>query len=71
VRVFSNICSHMQCPVRWEPTLKLFLCPCHGGLYDLRGVNVGGPPPKPLPQWQHRVDRDGILYVTNRLTEQI
>jgi menaquinol-cytochrome c reductase iron-sulfur subunit len=71
VRVFSNICSHMQCPVRWQPELKLFLCPCHGGLYDLRGTNVGGPPPKPLPQWQHRVDQDGILYVTNRLTEQI
>ena len=47
------------------------LPPTDAGLYDLRGTNVGGPPPKPLPQWQHRVDQDGILYVTNRLTEQI
>ncbi|HYM49266.1 MAG TPA: ubiquinol-cytochrome c reductase iron-sulfur subunit [Candidatus Limnocylindrales bacterium] len=71
VRVFSNICSHMQCPVRWDPALKLFLCPCHGGLYDLNGVNVGGPPPRPLPQWVHRIDGNGVLYVTNALTEPI
>ena len=70
-RVFSNVCSHMQCPVRWEPTLNLFLCPCHGGLYNLEGTNVGGPPPKPLPQWVHRIDSNGILYVTNQLDEQI
>jgi menaquinol-cytochrome c reductase iron-sulfur subunit len=70
-RVFSNVCSHMQCPVRWEPALNLFLCPCHGGLYNIEGVNIGGPPPKPLPQWVHRIDSSGILYVKNELNEQI
>ncbi len=71
VRVFSNICTHMQCPVRWEAGLNLFLCPCHGGLYDLAGRNVGGPPPKPLPQWEHRIDDRGTLFVRNRLSENI
>jgi menaquinol-cytochrome c reductase iron-sulfur subunit len=71
VRVFSNICTHMQCPVRWDDNLALFLCPCHGGLYDLSGVNVGGPPPKPLPQWVHRISSSGVLFVTNRLNQQI
>jgi menaquinol-cytochrome c reductase iron-sulfur subunit len=69
-RVLSNVCSHMQCPVRWEDALHQFLCPCHGGLYDLDGTNVGGPPPKPLPEYVHRIDGT-TLYVQNRFTESI
>ena len=69
-KVFSNVCSHMQCPVRWETTLQQFLCPCHGGLYDINGANVGGPPPKPLPQYVHRIDGT-TLFVQNRFTEDI
>jgi Rieske Fe-S protein len=69
-RVFSNVCSHMQCPVRWESALGQFLCPCHGGLYDMNGTNVGGPPPKPLPQYLHRIDGT-TLFVQNRFTEDI
>lgn len=68
--VFSNICTHMQCAVRWQADLHQFECPCHGGLYTIEGTNVGGPPPKPLPQWVHRIE-DGVLYVANRLEESI
>jgi menaquinol-cytochrome c reductase iron-sulfur subunit len=70
-KVLSNVCSHMQCPVRWAHDLNQFLCPCHGGLYDRTGLNIGGPPPKPLPEYVHRVDSNGVLYVQNRFTEQI
>jgi len=70
-KVLSNVCSHMQCPVRWVHDLDQFLCPCHGGLYDRTGLNVGGPPPKPLPEYVHRIDGNGVLYVQNRFTEQI
>lgn len=66
----SNVCTHMQCAVRWQADLHQFECPCHGGLYTIEGTNVGGPPPKPLPQWVHRIE-DGVLYVANRLQESI
>ena len=69
-KVFSTVCTHMQCPVRWATTLRQFLCPCHGGLYDMNGSNVGGPPPKPLPQYVHRIDGT-TLFVQNRFTEEI
>jgi quinol---cytochrome c reductase iron-sulfur subunit, bacillus type len=69
-RIFSNVCTHMQCPVRWESATNQFLCPCHGGLYDINGQNVGGPPPKPLPEYVHRIDGT-TLYVQNRFTEEI
>ena len=29
---FSVDCTHLGCPVRWEPGAELFMCPCHGGL---------------------------------------
>jgi menaquinol-cytochrome c reductase iron-sulfur subunit len=75
LRALSNICTHMQCDVHWDPALNNFLCPCHGGLYDIDGNNVGGPPPQPLPQWVHRTRTDDagrtILEIENRLDESI
>ena len=75
LRALSNICTHMQCDVHWQPSLTSFLCPCHGGLYDIDGKNIGGPPPQPLAQWVHRthVDAAGrtILEIENRLDESI
>ena len=72
----SNICTHMQCDVHWDTQLGQFLCPCHGGLYDMRGNNVGGPPPQPLAQWVHRITYDAasgrnILQIQNQLDENI
>lgn len=69
-KVFSNVCTHMQCPVRWQADLGQFLCPCHGGLYDITGKNVGGPPPKPLPQYVHRIDGT-TLFIQNSFTESL
>jgi menaquinol-cytochrome c reductase iron-sulfur subunit len=71
LRTFSNICTHMQCPVRWEPAIGQFLCPCHGGLYNIYGTNVGGPPPLPLPRWIHRIEPDGTVMVQDRLDEEL
>jgi len=74
--VLTNTCSHMQCDVHFDPTLQQFLCPCHGGLYDVHGNNIGGPPPSPLPQWVHRFEQDSqtgqtILFIKNAYDESI
>ncbi|WP_168734751.1 ubiquinol-cytochrome c reductase iron-sulfur subunit [Deinococcus sp. KSM4-11] len=44
----QNNCLHLGCPVRYQPGSRLYLCPCHGGVYDARGVNLAGPPRAPL-----------------------
>jgi menaquinol-cytochrome c reductase iron-sulfur subunit len=59
---FSVNCSHLGCPVRWEPTAKLFMCPCHGGVYYSDGSVAGGPPPRGLTQYPVRV-RDGNVEI--------
>ena len=55
----SNRCAHLGCPVRWVDAAERFICPCHGGVYDLLGRRVGGPPVRPLDRFYTRVI-DGI-----------
>src|SRR3954471_20366169 len=46
---FAVNCTHLGCPVRWLPNAGLFLCPCHGGVYNGDGSVAAGPPPRPPP----------------------
>jgi menaquinol-cytochrome c reductase iron-sulfur subunit len=60
--VLSNVCTHLGCPVRWDDEKRRFLCPCHGGVFDIGGRVVKGPPPRPLAQVEHKLE-EGVLYV--------
>src|SRR5205807_8750282 len=42
VIAISSRCVHVGCPVRYVATAQSFVCPCHAGVYDFRGVRVGG-----------------------------
>jgi Rieske Fe-S protein len=56
VKVFSATCTHLGCQVLWDGAAKKFKCPCHGGLYDVSGQVLDGPPPRPLTTIDARVD---------------
>lgn len=58
----STRCAHLGCPVRWVDAAERFICPCHGGVYDLLGRRVGGPPVRPLDRFPTRV-RNGIVQL--------
>ena len=64
INVMSNSCAHLGCPVRWliREGQGLFLCPCHGGLYNINGAYVGGPPPRGLYRYKYEVRSDGNVY---------
>jgi cytochrome b6-f complex iron-sulfur subunit len=49
--VFSATCSHLGCLVNYHKDKQEFVCPCHGGRYDLTGKNIAGPPPAPLTRF--------------------
>jgi menaquinol-cytochrome c reductase iron-sulfur subunit len=61
-QVFAINCAHLGCPVRWFPQSRLFMCPCHGGVYYEDGSRASGPPPRGLYQYEHEI-RDGQLWV--------
>lgn len=62
VRVFSPICTHLGCAVRWEDRERAFRCPCHGSVYDIDGRVLAGPAPRPLDVLPSKVER-GKLFV--------
>jgi menaquinol-cytochrome c reductase iron-sulfur subunit len=61
-QVFAINCTHLGCPVRWFPASGLFMCPCHGGVFYSDGMHASGPPPRPLYQYDHKVE-NGQLWV--------
>ena len=65
LNVLSSSCAHLGCPVRWVIGEEggEFLCPCHGGIYDINGAYVGGPPPRGMYRYVYEVREDGFIYV--------
>jgi menaquinol-cytochrome c reductase iron-sulfur subunit len=63
----STRCAHAGCPVRWVEAAERFICPCHGGVYDLLGRRVGGPPVRPLDRFYTRVV-DGYVQIGARFS---
>ncbi len=57
----SLICTHLGCIVSWHPEEKRLICPCHGGLYDINGSVLGGPPPRPLPSYEVKQSGDTVV----------
>ncbi len=67
---FAVNCTHLGCPVRWEPGAALFMCPCHGGVYYSDGNVAGGPPPRPLHRYPTRIAKGQVqIKVGPVLTE--
>ena len=64
---FTVNCSHLGCPVRWEQSADMFLCPCHGGVYYANGDVAAGPPPRPLAQYPVRVNQGNVEIQTTPL----
>jgi len=47
----SLVCTHAGCTVNYNNSLHEFICPCHGGTYNINGAVLSGPPPSPLAQY--------------------
>ena len=62
VAAFSRRCTDLGCLVSWSKEREQFLCPCHQGVYDKTGLNIAGPPPRPLDRFEI-VKRGEQLYV--------
>jgi menaquinol-cytochrome c reductase iron-sulfur subunit len=60
---FGLNCSHLGCPVNWRRDAKLFLCPCHGGVYYADGSVAGGPPPHPLSRYAVQIAQGNRVQV--------
>jgi menaquinol-cytochrome c reductase iron-sulfur subunit len=63
----SSRCMHLGCPVRFVSAASRFICPCHGGVYDFRGLVAGGPPVRPLDRFYTRLNKTtGLVEIGPR-----
>ncbi|MGB7791255.1 MAG: Rieske (2Fe-2S) protein [Terrimicrobiaceae bacterium] len=60
-QVFAINCTHLGRPVRWFEESKLFMCPCHGGIFYEDGEHAAGPPPRGLYTYQIKVEGEELF----------
>jgi len=60
-RGFNATCTHLNCTVQYRGGEQDIWCACHNGIYDLRGRNVSGPPPRPLEEYEVHVRGEEIV----------
>lgn len=59
----SAVCTHQGCTVGYLASSSQFRCPCHGGMFDINGNVLSGPPPSALKKYT--VTQNGnILSIT-------
>lgn len=61
LRAFSATCTHLGCIIQLRQDLGQFWCACHNGHFDLNGINIAGPPPRPLDKFVVNVRGDQIV----------
>ncbi len=62
-RAFIATCTHLDCNVQYRSDKKLIWCACHNGSFDLNGINIAGPPPRPLTRLELNIMGEEI-YVS-------
>lgn len=63
----SDRCTHLACRVRYVDQTEQsdepgYFCPCHNGVFDASGGIVAGPIPRPLDEFETKVE-EGQLFV--------
>ena len=65
-KALSAVCTHLGCTPSWSDERGRFECPCHGSIFNEKGIVIRGPAPKPLP-WYHITRATGDrLFVDER-----
>ena len=66
IRVVSAVCTHIGCTARWVEERNRWECPCHGSIFDEKGMVITGPAPRPLPWYGVSLSASGRLFVNQR-----
>jgi Rieske Fe-S protein len=63
-KAFSATCTHQPCTVQYGSGASI-RCPCHGATFSTsNGSVLGGPAPRPLPEYGVQTDSGGNLFVS-------
>lgn len=62
----SRRCTHLGCTVPWDPEKKLFTCPCHASVFDIRGDVIQSPAPRPLNRFAVSIKNKHVMVDTSK-----
>jgi Rieske Fe-S protein len=62
ILALSNVCTHLSCRVNWVAETQEYDCPCHDAQFGIEGEVLGGPPPRPLDQYETKIEEE-TLYI--------
>lgn len=66
LKAYNSKCTHLSCPVFYESTKDVLLCPCHKGYFNVStGHPMAGPPQRELPLIELEVI-DDVIYAVGR-----
>ncbi|MBO9339800.1 arsenate reductase (azurin) small subunit [Chloroflexus sp. MS-CIW-1] len=62
---YSGLCTHMGCPMNYDPATKIFVCPCHYSHFDAEAdaILISGPATQNLPRIILEVEGQDIYAV--------
>lgn len=62
-KAFSARCTHLGCVVQFkgDEGPPHFDCNCHGSQFDMNGMNIAGPAPKPLSPLKVTIEESSLL----------
>ena len=64
---YGQKCTHLACPVYYEPGRRRLECPCHEGGFDVQtGRVLYGPPPRPLDPIELEERAGGEIWAIGR-----
>jgi cytochrome b6-f complex iron-sulfur subunit len=59
----SAVCTHLGCITNWKSEEGIIACPCHGSKFNIEGIKIDGPAPRPLDRYMMSLDEQGQLIV--------
>ena len=66
----SRECTHLGCTVPWVEEENRFVCPCHASIFDIRGVVISPPAPRPLDIYPVTIENNVVKVNVSEAVER-
>jgi cytochrome b6-f complex iron-sulfur subunit len=66
----SRECTHLGCTVPWVEEESRFVCPCHASMFDIRGVVISPPAPRPLDIYPITIENNVVKVDVSKSVER-
>jgi cytochrome b6-f complex iron-sulfur subunit len=66
----SIVCPHLGCSVLWDEAKNQFDCPCHSSAFNIHGLVLNSPAPRPLDYFPVILEEGKVKVNINQKTKR-